>query len=189
MVLLLSILCGESHLPISWCVDDRCDMVGKDEDHGRSRRPGAEDKGWSSTGWVLGGRMIKRSGDAVCGLYRAQGDKEHKFLGSASKPRLMVSHGLALKPMATVLVVWPQNHSLGFLGLGLKTGSYGLVIWPTKSLRRFLDLGLKTKRATVGRLRHKTDGRRMTWDMCRDLAACFTWKQVRLGFPSLPQNW
>jgi hypothetical protein len=32
--------------------------------------------------------------------------------------------------VATVLVVWPQNHSLGFPGLGLKTGSYGLVIWP-----------------------------------------------------------
>jgi hypothetical protein len=42
-------------------------------------------------------------------------------------------------------VVWPQNHSDGFLvepqnqggrgfpGLGLKTGSYGLVIWVSKS--------------------------------------------------------
>jgi hypothetical protein len=32
-----------------------CDMVGNDEDHGRSWRPSAEDRGWSSTGWVLGG--------------------------------------------------------------------------------------------------------------------------------------
>jgi hypothetical protein len=44
-------------------------------------------------------------------------------------------------------VVWPQNHSDGFLvepqnqggrgfpGLGLKTGSYGLVIWVSKSPR------------------------------------------------------
>jgi hypothetical protein len=33
------------------------------------------------TGWVLGVRMIKRSGDAVCGLHRARGDKECGFLG------------------------------------------------------------------------------------------------------------
>jgi hypothetical protein len=30
---------------------------------------------------VLGGRAIKRSGDAVCGLHRACGDEEHRFLG------------------------------------------------------------------------------------------------------------
>jgi hypothetical protein len=56
----------------------------------------------------------------MCGLHCAQGDEEHKFLGSASKPRLMVSPGLTSKLVATVLVVWPQNHSLGFPGLGLK---------------------------------------------------------------------
>jgi hypothetical protein len=51
--------------------------------------------------------------------------------------------------------------------------------------RGFLGLGLKTKWAMVCRLCHKTDGRmKMAWDMGRDLAACFTWKQVRLGFPS-----
>jgi hypothetical protein len=33
------------------------------------------------TGRVLGGWMIRRSGDAVCGLYRAHGDKERGFLG------------------------------------------------------------------------------------------------------------
>jgi hypothetical protein len=32
------------------------------------------------TGWVLGGRVIERSGGAVCSLYRARGDKEHRFL-------------------------------------------------------------------------------------------------------------
>ena len=32
------------------------------------------------TGRVLGGRTIERSGDAVCGLYRAQGDEERGFL-------------------------------------------------------------------------------------------------------------
>jgi hypothetical protein len=65
-------------------------MVGSNEDHGRSRRSGVEDRGWSSTGRVLGGRMIGRSGDAVCGLHHAQGDKEHVFLGLSSKLASMV---------------------------------------------------------------------------------------------------
>jgi hypothetical protein len=55
-------------------------MADNDEDHGRSRRPGVEDRGWSNTGWVLGGRAIGWSGDAVCNLYRAQRDKERGFL-------------------------------------------------------------------------------------------------------------
>jgi hypothetical protein len=33
------------------------------------------------TGWVLGGRAIKRSGGAVCGLHRARRDEERGFLG------------------------------------------------------------------------------------------------------------
>jgi hypothetical protein len=37
--------------------------------------------GNSRTGRVLGGRTIERSGDNVCGLYRARGDKECGFLG------------------------------------------------------------------------------------------------------------
>jgi hypothetical protein len=84
--------------------------------------------------------MIERSGDAVCSLHLAQGDEECMFLGLASKPRLSVSPGLASKPVAMVLVVWPQNHLLGFPDLGLKTGSCGLVIWSIKSSRRFLGL-------------------------------------------------
>jgi hypothetical protein len=56
-------------------------MVGSNEDRGRSRRPGAEDQGWSSTCRVLGGQTVERSGDAVCGLHRAQGDEERMFFG------------------------------------------------------------------------------------------------------------
>jgi hypothetical protein len=37
--------------------------------------------GWSSTGRVLGGRAIRRSGDAMCSLHRAYGDEEREFLG------------------------------------------------------------------------------------------------------------
>jgi hypothetical protein len=38
---------GESCLLVSWCAGVKCGMVGSDEDHGMSRRPGAEDQGWS----------------------------------------------------------------------------------------------------------------------------------------------
>jgi hypothetical protein len=41
-------------------------MMDSDDDHGRSRRPGAEDRGWSSIGRVLCGRTIERLGDIVC---------------------------------------------------------------------------------------------------------------------------
>jgi hypothetical protein len=33
------------------------------------------------TGQILGGRTIGRSGDAVCGLHSARGDKEREFFG------------------------------------------------------------------------------------------------------------
>jgi hypothetical protein len=110
-------------------------MTGSDEDRDRSKRLGAEDRGWSSTGWLLGGRTIERSGDTMCGLYHAQGDEEHGFLGLASKPRSTVSPYLASKSVAIVLVVCPQNYLLGFSGSGLKTGNCSLVIWSTKSPR------------------------------------------------------
>jgi hypothetical protein len=83
-------------------------------------------------------------------------------------------------------LVEPQNQGGGgFPSLGLKTGNIDLVIWASKSPRRFVGLGLKTKRASVCRLRHKTNGGRLARDMRRDLMACFTWKQIWLGFPSL----
>jgi hypothetical protein len=48
-VVLLPLSCsfGESHLLVSCSVGGRCGMAGSDEDHGRSRRLGAEDHGWS----------------------------------------------------------------------------------------------------------------------------------------------
>jgi hypothetical protein len=107
------------------------------------------------------------------------------FSSLASKLVVMVSPGLASKPVVGFLVE-PQNKGGGgFSGLVLKTDSFGLVIWASKSPRWFLDLGIKIKWASVCRLRHKIDGGRSTWDTHRDLATCFTWKQVWLGFPSL----
>jgi hypothetical protein len=38
---------GESHLLISWCACGRLGMACSDEDHGRSRKPDAEDRRWS----------------------------------------------------------------------------------------------------------------------------------------------
>jgi hypothetical protein len=79
-----------------------------------------------------------------------------------------------------------KTNGYRFTGLGLRTSSYSLMIYASKSPGRFFGLGLKTKQATICRLRHKTDGRMKTvWGTRRDLAACFTWKQVGLRFPSL----
>jgi hypothetical protein len=78
-------------LLVSWCVGDRCDVAGSDKEHGKSRRPGVEDRGWSSVSWVLGHRRIGRSGDAVFSLHQAQGDEERGFPGLASKPKSMIS--------------------------------------------------------------------------------------------------
>jgi hypothetical protein len=131
------------------------------------------------------------------------------FCGLASKPTVTVSDGLASKPVATVFsslasklvatvspslalkpavdfLIEPQNQCGGrFSGLGLKTGSFDLVILASKSPRLFLGLGIKIKQASVCRLHHKTDRGMSKRDTRRDLAACFTWKQVRLGFLSL----
>jgi hypothetical protein len=48
-------------------------MVCSDEDHGRSRKPGAEDRD-GRTGRVLGGWTIERSGGVVCSLHLTRGD-------------------------------------------------------------------------------------------------------------------
>jgi hypothetical protein len=77
-------------------------MADSDNDRDISRRLGAEERRWSNTGWVLNGRMIERSSDAVCVLHRAQGDEERIFLSLASKPRLMGFPVWASKLVATV---------------------------------------------------------------------------------------
>jgi hypothetical protein len=96
------ILCEESCLLVSWCAGDRYGMAGSNENHDRNRRPGVEDRRWSSTGRVLSDRMIRRSGDAVCGLHRAQGDEVREFLGLTSKPRSTGFLVWAPKPTATI---------------------------------------------------------------------------------------
>jgi hypothetical protein len=131
-------LCGESCLLVSWWVGDRCDITGSDEDLDRSRRPGAEDRRWLSTYRVLGGRMIGRSDDAVCGLYRAQGDEERVFLSWALKPRSAGFLVWTSKPATAVWWFGPQNHREGFLFYASKlTGVWfiGCAIKPTGEWR------------------------------------------------------
>jgi hypothetical protein len=55
-------------------------MACSDEDRGRSRRPGAEDRD-GRTCQVLGGQAVERSGGTVCGLHLTRGDEERRFLG------------------------------------------------------------------------------------------------------------
>jgi hypothetical protein len=107
------------------------------------------------------------------------------FSSLASKLVATVSLGLASKPVVSFLIEHQNQGGGGFLDFGLKTNSYGLVIWASKSPRWFFGLGIKTKRTSVCQLHHKTDGWRSTRDTRQDLVACFTWKQVWLGFFSL----
>jgi hypothetical protein len=76
---------------------------------------------------ILGGWMIRRAGDVVCVLYRAQGDKERWFLGLASKSRSTVSPGLTSKSVASGFPVWVSKSATVFGDLGHKitaTGSW-----------------------------------------------------------------
>jgi hypothetical protein len=47
-------------LLVSWCAGGRCGVVCSDEDRGKSRRPGAEDWGWSHRSGIRwpGGREV-----------------------------------------------------------------------------------------------------------------------------------
>jgi hypothetical protein len=93
---------GESRLLISWCAGGRCGMVCSDEDRGRSRRPGVEDRGW-----------LHRSGT------RWPGDREVAWHRVRSAPctwrRGAHVSWLSLKTKVDGLsMVWFQNHPDGF---------------------------------------------------------------------------
>jgi hypothetical protein len=107
-------------------------MTSNDENRDRSMRPVTEDRRWSNTGRVLGGRTIERSGDVVCNLHRTQGDDEREFLVLASKLRSTVSPGLTSKPVASCFPIWPQNR-------WLRVSRF----WPQNRQLRFGDLCIK----------------------------------------------
>jgi hypothetical protein len=105
------------------------------------------------------------------------------FSSLSSKLVVTVSPGLVLKPAIDFLVEPQNQYGGGFPAFGLKNDSSDLVIYVSKSPRWFFGFDIKIKRASVYRLRHKTDGERLMWDTRQDLAACFIWKQVWL------ENW
>jgi hypothetical protein len=117
---LLSILVGESRLLISWCAGHRCIMVGSDKDRGRSRRPGVKDRGWLSTGRVLGGR---RSGGRVTLCVVCTMHKETRSVSFLVEPqnqdRWFISD-LTSKPLGRISRFGHQNRYLRFGDLGLK---------------------------------------------------------------------
>jgi hypothetical protein len=78
----------------------------------------------------------------------------------------------------TSFLIDPQNQ-------GRRVSRFG----PQNRQLRFLGLGLKTEPVMGCQLHHKTDKGMTARDTCRDLTACFSCKQVVLGFSSLPQNW
>jgi hypothetical protein len=87
---------------VTWCAGGTCGMTCSDEDRGRSRRPGAEDRGWlhrSGTRWPDGREVGWR-----------------RVWSAPSTWRLGVRVSwLSLKTKVDGLwVVWPQNHSDGF---------------------------------------------------------------------------
>jgi hypothetical protein len=86
-----------------------------------------------------------------------------RFLGLASKPRSAVSPNLTSKPVVLGFSVWASKPTATVWWFGpQKQAGYDLSVVPQN----------RWKMKTV-------------WDTRRDLAACFAWKQIRLGFPSL----
>jgi hypothetical protein len=119
-------------------------------------RDGQAHVGYSVAGWSIGQVTLY----VVCTMH-----KETRSVGFLVEPQ---NQGRQVSRFG------PRNQQLRFGDL------------VTKPPRLFLRSGLKTMWATICRLCHKTNGRmKMVLDTHRDLAACFAWKQVGLGFPSL----
>jgi hypothetical protein len=128
----------------SWCAGGRCGMACSDEDRDRSRRPGAEDRGWShrsGTRW---------SGDwvvpcAVCTVH-----VETRSVGFLVEPqnqgRRFVS-GLASKPLGRFSPVWPQNRWRRFLAVWHQNLLRRLSpVWPQNWWRWFLPVWPQNQR-------------------------------------------
>jgi hypothetical protein len=126
-VVLLYYFCSyeESCLLVSWCAGGRCDMVANDEDHGRSRRPSAEDQRWSSTGRYS---MARRSGGwvmpcAVCTVhiemrstsFLVETQNQGRVSWLSFKTKVDGFLIWASKLTALVWRFWPQNHRVSFL--------------------------------------------------------------------------
>jgi hypothetical protein len=96
------------------------------------------------------------------------------FSGLASKPVAMVFSGLASKPAAAV--------SDGLTSKPAMTVSGGLASKPVVMVSWFRPQNQVSFRLSVAPQNRR---RATVWDTRRDLAPCFAWQKVRLGFPSL----
>jgi hypothetical protein len=97
------------------------------------------------TGHVLDGPTIERLGDTLCGLHRARGDKEHRFLGLASKPLGWFISGLTSKPLGQFINGWTSKTLRRFVtGLALKPLGWFISGLASKPLGRFVS-GLTSK--------------------------------------------
>jgi hypothetical protein len=125
---------GESRLLVSWCAGGRCGIVCSDEDHGRSRRPGAENRGWShrsGTRWLNGRevrwRHVRHVETRSTGFLVEPQNQGQRFVsGLDSKPLGRFSPILPQNQWRRFSPDWPQNRWRRFL-----------VVWPQNLLQRF----------------------------------------------------
>jgi hypothetical protein len=144
-------------LLVSWCAGGRCGMACSDVDHGRSRRPGAEDRGWSH------GSGTRWPGDREVGWH-------HVRSAPCTWRRGARVSWLSLKTNVDGLsVVWPQNHRDGFSSVwatklmatvcqwfGLKTTQTGFAGLASKPVAMVCEwFGLKTTRTVFTSLASK----------------------------------
>jgi hypothetical protein len=133
-------------------------MADNNENRGRSRRLGVEERGWPGTSWILGGRTIGGSGYAMCDPHRTRGgDKKRGFSGLASKLVATICLWFGHITTTTISWFWPQNQDWRFDVLALKITTTvpwsgpqnqvgrGLSVCASKpSGKRFVGLRLKT---------------------------------------------
>jgi hypothetical protein len=140
--------------------------------------------------WRVATRIMTVVGDLVQRNGDGQAQVVYSVAGrSRGRLTLCVVCTVHKETRSVGFLVWPQNQGrqvslFGHQNRQLRFGDLSLKITVI-----VFGLDLKTKWAIICRLCYKTDGMRTARDTHRDLMPYFAWKQVKLGFPSLPQNW
>jgi hypothetical protein len=107
-------------LLLSWCAGGRSAMVGSNEDHGRSRRPGVEDRdGQAQVGYSV--TRQSRGRVTLCVICTVNEDtRSAGFLVEPQNQGRWFVDGLASKPLGRVSQFGPQNRQLWFGDLCFK---------------------------------------------------------------------
>jgi hypothetical protein len=130
--------CEETCLLVSWCVGDRCGMVGSDEDWVRSRRLSAENRGWLGRGQVLGAQTtVDNETRSASFLVWNQNHGQLVFLFRPQN-RLRRFGELAYKITATISWFGPQNQV-----------GYGLSVVPQNWLEDEDDVGHASRSSSL----------------------------------------